>query len=221
MESKEPWQRANSARATPNLDERSDMDQGTPRRTWPAGTTPLAELTATVPAYLQAACDKANLMAGAVRLCPATCVLTSHALAAYLREVEGLDPTLTRIEAHIFPQRGTGSSLGSRGDGTRRPAAAKGMWHGHLAVTCVGYLLDPTIDQVNDGNMNMSPLVLPLPAGWDDGAQIMFTTADDTFVRYCKYYRQVGWKAAGDARPSHWRPIVDLMIEGDRLWGKE
>lgn len=192
---------------------------GVTPRTWPNAPA-LAELTSTVPANLQAACEKANTMAYAICLNRATCVLTSHALAAYLREAEGLDAAPVRVEAHIFPQRGYGSTLGWDGDGSRRAAAAPDMWHGHLAVTCEGFLLDPTIDQVNDENMHLpAGLVLPLPTDWDDGRSVAFVDAEGTFARYCKYHRQVGWKSAGDARPSHWRPVVDLMMEGDHLWG--
>lgn len=183
--------------------------------------TTLAELATIVPAHLQAACEKANAMAYALRLERNTCVLTSHALVAYLREVEGLDAAPVRVEVHVHArERGHGHALGWDGDGSRRRGAGPGMWHGHLAVVCGDFLLDPTIDQVNDGKVNLRPLVLPLPSGWNDGFPVIFTDAEGTDARYSKYRRQVGWKSAGDARPSHWRPVVDLMLEGDRLWGK-
>lgn len=190
---------------------------------WPTGTRRLEDLAAAVPSDLRAACELANATAYDLFGGRDSCVLTSHALAAFLCEAQGRDATLTRIEAHIFPQcrcttdcHGrycTCRSLGGDSTGSRRPAAGPGYWHGHLAVTCDGFLLDPTIDQVNSDLIHLAPLVLPLPSGWDDGKSIMLADAENTFVRYNKYHRQVGWKSAPDARPSHWRDVVGLMAE--------
>jgi len=195
---------------------------------WPEGLTyasPLLldELRGRVPADLQQWCDLANQAARLEFGCPDTCVLTSHALAAFLREM-GREPELVRIEAHPHARcrcdtncHGrhcrSGGVLGWDGDGTRRPAAGPGMWHGHLGVACDGYLLDPTIDQVSTDLMPLRPLVFPLPPGWDKGASIYFTDGDGNRLYYVRYRRQVGWKSAGDARPSHWRRVVDLMLE--------
>jgi hypothetical protein len=197
----------------------------------------LAEVAEKVPPELQRACLLANKNAYAERRpSRANCVLAAHALAAFLR-VQGQKPTLVRIEAHAFPATGYGVILGSAGDGTRRPAASPGCWHGHLGVTCGGHLLDPTLDQVNDTHHNMSlpPVVLPLPPMWDDEpdwrdpewtvamgrewhqkSTVQFRDSQGTTGYYAKYHRQVGWKSAGDARPSHWLPIVHAMVSDER-----
>jgi hypothetical protein len=175
---------------------------------------PLAQVRESVPADLQAWCELANEAGWMEMGEPDTCVLTSHALAEYLR-LMGREPQLVRVEAAAHPrcQRGTGVILGSEGDGTRRPAAGPGKWHGHLAVACDGHLLDPTIDQVNNELLHFTPLVFPLPSWWDEGRAIFFTDGDRNMLRYKRFYRQAGWKSAPDARPSHWRPVTALMVE--------
>jgi hypothetical protein len=94
------------------------------------------------------------------------------------------------------------------------------MWRGHLAVTCGPYVLDPTIDQAAAGKIRLRPAVFLKPAGWDESGRDDGSRANGTaywwderglMVRYGKYHRQVGWKSAGDARPSHWRDIVAEM----------
>ena len=124
--------------------------------------------------------------------------------------------------------------------GAMRATARAGPRPGRIAGTgtsgspAPGYLLDPTLDQVNDvhRNMHLPPVVLPLLELWDaepawrDGnwmsgryrewcekSGIWFRDSHGTDVRCNKYYRQVGWRSACDARPSHWQPIVRRMVD--------
>src|SRR5262245_32795004 len=64
-----------------------------------------------------------------------TCILTSFALHDVLKRL-GYSSRPLRIEAAVFPddRKYYGTILGGAGDGSRRPAAAPGMWKGHLAV---------------------------------------------------------------------------------------
>lgn len=160
---------------------------------------------------LRAWCELASEAAYVVRGQRNTCVLTSHALAAFLRDLD-LEAEVFRAEAHVFSndQAVSGCSLGWDGDGRRRPAAGPGMWHGHLAVHCGGYVLDPTIDQAEVGGKRIAPAVFAKPTGWDEGTAHCWTE-DGLNVRHQRYRRQVGWKSAGDSRPSHWREVVECM----------
>ena len=148
-----------------------------------------------------------------------SCIATSHALAAFLRS-RGLEADPFRAEVHVWTgsREIPGFVLGSSGDGSRRPAAGPGMWHGHLAVRSGEYVLDPTIDQAAAGKVRLKPAVFAVPADWDDDVRY-FDWNTGTFrweenglaVSYGRYYRQVGWKSAGDARPSRWRDIAAEM----------
>ena len=137
-----------------------------------------------------------------------SCIATSHALAAFLRS-RGLEADPFRAEVHVHsPDRNVyGFVLGSSGDGSRQPGASPGMWRGHLAVTCGSYILDPTIDQASVGGKRIKPAVFAQPERWDEGCGHRWEESG-LGVSYSKYYRQVGWKSAGDARPSHWRDIA-------------
>ena len=160
-------------------------------------------------------CTLANHASFAMWKVRDTCILTSHALAAFLR-ARGLDAEVFRAEAHVHsPDRSIcGAAVGWDGDGTRRKAAAPDMWHGHLAVTCEGFVLDPTIDQMKVGGKRIRPAVFPVPERWDeDGGYSHRWEESGLTVSYRKYRRQAGWKSAGDARPSHWQPVTDLMEE--------
>jgi hypothetical protein len=80
-----------------------------------------------------------------------TCVLTSYALAAALTDLGYADARPVRVEAGTFPDdpKLYGAVIGRRGLGRARD----GYWWGHLVV-CIGqsWLLDPTLDQINDAN---------------------------------------------------------------------
>jgi hypothetical protein len=170
------------------------------------------------PAQLQQACELANLATREIKPDElATCILTSWALCQYLLD-HGHNAALVRVELAIWPaERENGGYLaGSSGDGTRIPAARPGWWHGHLAVMVEsGHLLDPTIDQANRNLRNVAPmpLVVPLPSWWDSGRAAFYVDDDETMVRYSKFHRQNGWKSAPDSRPSHWRPVLEIMHE--------
>jgi len=84
------------------------------------------------------------------------------------------------------------------------------MWWGHLAVTCDGYILDATLPQVNRDGIDVPPLAVPLPHGWDTGTAVCIKFPG-VMVDYQRHPKQVGFRSAGDARPSHWRPILDRM----------
>lgn len=156
-------------------------------------------------------CHLANMIAFSLFGCRNSCIATSHALAAFLRD-RGLDAEPFRAEVHVYtPDRSaTGFSLGSQGDGSRRPAAGPGLWRGHLAVMCAGFVLDPTIDQSECGGKRVQPAVFPMPAGWADGTRYRWKE-NGLDVSYSRYYRQVGWKSAPAARPTQWRELLLWM----------
>jgi hypothetical protein len=92
-----------------------------------------------------------NKAAYAVLGCRDSCILTSHAFHHVLSKMGG-DAKLTRVTCGVFPEYRNlmANVLGSRGDGSRRPAAEPGMWNGHLVVTLNNkWLLDATLDQAN------------------------------------------------------------------------
>jgi hypothetical protein len=142
----------------------------------------------------------------------ATCILTSQALRAYL----GQRAELVRVAAAVYAadRDNGGVAVGSYGDGTRRKATAPGMWRGHLVVLADGYLLDATIDQVNGGLRNVAPIrphVVPVPGWWESGRPAFYVDDDQTIIRYAKYFPQNGWRSAPDSRPSHWKPVLEIM----------
>ena len=152
-----------------------------------------------------------------------TCILTSHALVTFLR-MQGLEAEVFRAEAAIHCCRHDrqcyGSTAGSDGDGTRRPKSDG--WHGHLAVSCGDFVLDPTLDQLEVScGQRARPVVFVKPEGWDvtppdrpwQGGAWHLWRDGDLEIRHARYRRQVGWKSKPAARPSKWMDVVDLMIE--------
>jgi hypothetical protein len=148
-----------------------------------------------------------------------TCVLTSYALAAALTELGYADARPVRVEAASFPDDCNlyGAILGRLGP--RR--ARDGYWWGHLAV-CIGqsWLLDPTLDQSNDANgtqwadagVGVEPVAASLaPEFWDLdlplGQRQQWVHFPAVSTRYL-LVPQKGFARAGDARPSHWRPLA-------------
>ena len=130
-----------------------------------------------------------------------------------------------RVEAAIFPDgRRGGVVLGHLGDGTRRPAAAPGAWHGHLCTLVEDvYLLDTTFDQVNKGrpDLKAGPVTLDLretksfdpSPPWRGCPWTGCLSMFDAMVRYTKAEKQKGWKSAGDFRPRRRREVVEKLIE--------
>jgi len=149
-----------------------------------------------------------------------TCVLTSFALHDVLQRL-GYSSRPLRIEAAVFPddRKFYGTILGSwREPGFRQAAAAPGMWKGHLAVTVEDqWLLDPTLDQANKREWPQATHVGPLAVRltekfWAEHGSILIRTNKCT-VRFSPHPRQTGFKNAGDARPSHWKPLADLIFQ--------
>jgi hypothetical protein len=162
-------------------------------------------------------CRLANIVAFEMLGYRNSCILTSHALAAFLH-LKGLDAEPFRAEVHVHhltDRTVSGCGLGGDGDGTRRPAADPGSWRGHLAVTCDGYVLDPTIDQANVGGERIRPAVFAMPLGWEDGKSHRWTEGD-LQVSHQRYHRQVGWKSAQAARPVHWRDVLTVMRNSEQ-----
>jgi hypothetical protein len=150
----------------------------------------------------------------------ATCVLTSYALHNVLQRL-GYNSRPLRIEAAVFPddRKLSGTILGNfNGAGPRRPAARPRMWWGHLAVAIDNdWLLDPTLDQANKENwpeeIRIGPLAVEIPEKfWGKNGQILIQR-NGCGVRFCLHPRQNGFANAGDARPSHWKPLANLIFD--------
>jgi hypothetical protein len=136
-----------------------------------------------------------------------------------------------RVEAAVFRESSPGCILGSIGDGSRRPAAGLGMWHGHL-VTVIHdsngddeYLIDTTLDQVNDDHpwLNAKSCAVYLPhtpwhepprwegsLKWSGNIPIF---GNGTTVRYVKFHLQNGWRSAGDFRPNRRKRLVERLVD--------
>jgi hypothetical protein len=134
----------------------------------------------------------------------------------------GFKATPLRVEAAVFPddQKRHGCILGSVGDGTRQPAARKGMWKGHLATVVADcYLVDSTIDQVKVPGIK--PLVIDLrETKWFEPHPYRGTPWTGVLrpwpgiqARYTMFSHQNGWKHAGDFRPRRRKRIVASLIE--------
>jgi hypothetical protein len=99
-------------------------------------------------------------------------------------------------------------------EGEPRPPANGG---GHLAVVVEDeWLLDPTIDQANKKewprSMCVGPLVVRLTKEfWTEHGSIL-VQVNKCSVRFSPDPRQNGFANAGDARPSHWKPLADQII---------
>jgi hypothetical protein len=147
-----------------------------------------------------------------------TCVLTSYALHNVLQRL-GYKSRPLRIEAAVFPddRKFCGTILGGWTEPGPRRAASPGKWWGHLAVIVEDdWLLDPTLDQANKKewprSMRVGPLAVRLPPKfWAECGSILVRTNGCT-VRFSPHPQQVGFVNAGDARPSHWRPLADLIF---------
>jgi hypothetical protein len=180
-----------------------------------------------------------------------TCVASTAALIRILA-AHDIQARALRVEAHVWPPSGHppnvyGSVLGSAGDGSRRPAAKPGMWHGHLACLAEeSWLLDSTLDQVCYGKktritaVRIKPLAARIPEGflelpaerWAPGTPLDVPQADGWYARYWMFRRQVGWKSAGAFRPSQHADLVyavldeldrrrqNIVLDGDRANGR-
>jgi hypothetical protein len=77
------------------------------------------------------------------------------------------------------------------------------------------WLLDPTLDQANKeewGAVCVRPLVIPITEDFFSGETIFLRLPEVRF-RYTIFPRQIGFKSAPDARPSHWMPLAKVFEE--------
>lgn len=152
-----------------------------------------------------------------------TCIHTSMALAEFLRR-QDLDAEVFRAKAGVdcllHDKQCYGAVAGSDGDGTRRPKS--NGWHGHLAVSCGDFVLDPTIDQLETKcDLRPAPAVFLKPEGWDvvppdrpwQGGSWHHWEEDGLDVSHVRHPRQMGWKSKPAARPSRWLDMVEAMVE--------
>jgi hypothetical protein len=146
-----------------------------------------------------------------------SCVLTSYALNDVLRRL-GYASRPVRVEARVIPDQREliATILGGMGDGTRRPAAGRGKWHGHLAVAVDdAWLLDATLDQANKSEWPqdawVGPMVMELSEAFWNGRPIK-VQVNASLVDYRLYPQQNGFAHAPDARSSHWKPLSDAIM---------
>ncbi len=92
------------------------------------------------------------------------------------------------------------------------------MWHGHLCVAVEAeWLLDPTLDQANRPEWGaahrLRPLAVRVPETFWTDRRGHVIEIGELNIRYAPYRRpQSGFASAGDARPSHWRPVVERAL---------
>jgi hypothetical protein len=146
------------------------------------------------------------------------CVLAAAATRDIL-EAKGWNADVLRVSATVFTPHNHWDppciTLGSDGDGTRRPAAGPGMWHGHLvAIADNRWLLDPTLDQTGRAPL----MVFEFPYEWLAGDSrcwwrlVIDIPIAEGSVRYKAFPGRGGYKAAPDFRPSHRREIVQTVV---------
>jgi hypothetical protein len=178
-------------------------------------TSAMEQRDATSP--FQALVELTNQVAAEFNQSLDCCVLTSFALHDVLRRL-GYNSRLLRIEAAVFPDapKLIGTILGSvRGP---KRAASPDKWWGHLAVVVDNqWLLDATLDQANKSewprSMRVGPLAVRLSEKfWAEHGSVLVQT-NGCSVRFSPHPRQLGFVKAGDARPSHWRPLADLIFQ--------
>jgi hypothetical protein len=164
--------------------------------------------------------DVANRVAAYYSRSRSTCILTSFALSDALQRM-GYNSRPLRIEAAVFPDdpKLYGTILGAidNGGNGRRPAAAPDKWCGHLAVVVDDeWLLDATLDQANKKNwpqsMRVGPLAVRLPQEFWTEQKVLLLQVNESTVRFILHPRQVGFAYKPDARPSHWRPLAEMIL---------
>jgi hypothetical protein len=161
-------------------------------------------------------CRLANREAFAIFERRDSCITTSAALMDVLR-VLGINADVMRVCAMVFKDTTrTACSLGSDGDGTRRPAAGPGMWRGHLAVIADGrFLMDATLDQANDTDPDFGaePFVSEIePAFLTDRHALLWGTTGPSRVRYYPLPGRGGWKSAPAFRLWQRRDLIDAIL---------
>lgn len=140
-----------------------------------------------------------------------TCILSAATLTDVLA-ILGVPARMLRVTATVFPlsRDGYAHSLGSFGDGTRRPAASRGSWHGHVAVIVDSrVLLDPSLDQIDGAE----PFISEISDGFLSGTDPLWSNiADGRAVRYHAHPNRCGWKGASAFRPSYRREVVAAVL---------
>jgi hypothetical protein len=167
------------------------------------------------------ACRLANKAAWAVTGERACSVIASCALNEWLWH-RGYRPLVARVELYV--------SARHRWHGTLDSDSTSSWWPGTVGVVVGDYLLLPAADQGNaEHGLRLAPLCLPLPEKWGEAypapcpaatfpaereARTATLKADaSTTVCAHRYFRQqIGVLAAGDTRPSKWRPVYERMI---------
>jgi hypothetical protein len=155
---------------------------------------------------------------------PDSCVFSTAVIVEVLTYF-GLKAEPIRVEAAIFPDDRNlfGCILGGFGDGSRRKAPDRSMWHGHLVSLVEDrYLLDSTLDQVQVPGVG--PLVIDLrKTKWFDPDALYRGLPWTAVLRPWPTARlsrrdtpcstaRVGWKHAGDFRPCRRKEIVEMLI---------
>jgi hypothetical protein len=138
------------------------------------------------------------------------CVLAAAAARDILL-AKGWKADVLRVAASVMPNDPSahGVSVGSDGDGTRRPAAGPGKWWGHLVAIAEGkWIVDPTLDQTDIS----PPMVIEFPDWWLAGRQSIFVPIPEGEVRYKAFPGRGGYKSAPDFRPCRRRGIVQSVI---------
>jgi hypothetical protein len=139
-----------------------------------------------------------------------SCVLTSYALAAALTDLGYADARPVRVQATCWPDD-------RQLRGVRLGAPPFCM---HLAV-CIGqsWLLDPTLDQINeshgwaDAGVGVEPVAASIPPEfWDldlwSHQRLLRVRFPAVSTNYA-LVPQKGLTRLPDARPSHWRPLAE------------
>src|SRR5262249_24361255 len=97
----------------------------------------------------------------------------------------------------------------------RRRAASPNKWWGHLAVVVDdSWLLDATIDQANkkEWPTRVGPLAVRLNQKFLAVRGSILVRTNGCTIRFSPHPRQAGFANAGDARPSHWKPLADRIF---------
>lgn len=167
---------------------------------------------------LQRLCRLTNRKAFSLNRRRDTCIFTAATLRDVL-DALGVPAEMMRVEAVGVGRKGA-VILGSDGDGLRLPAAAPGMWHGHVAVVADRrFLLDPTFDQIPGckpftGDVTDEWLSGEKPLWWVDGVLAKGFPGYEatTATRYFAYPGRGGWKSAPDFRISRRRELVAEIV---------
>ena len=154
-----------------------------------------------------------------------SCIFSAATVCEVLTHF-GFQAKPLRVEAGLFhdDRKYYGCVLGSSGDGTRRPAAGKDMWAGHLATLLDGiYLIDTTLDQANEGQpwLEARAIVIDLrTTKWFDPnppwrgfpwTGLLRPWNTPVQLRVTQHHRHAGFLHAGDFRPSRRREIVKIL----------